>query len=123
MATVSHTKQVVLKYFHSWQEPADFDGMKSCLADDVVFDAGILKIIGAENLCNEVKKTAPPWKDVELLKSLFLESQAVLFYEGTDKNSGIKTRVAEFLELKGGKISAATVVFVPLNPPDGQRLS
>ena len=35
------TKELILKFWRSWQTPADWDEMRSYMADDFKFDAGV----------------------------------------------------------------------------------
>lgn len=109
------TKELVLKYFHSWQQPSDFEEMRSYLADDLKFDGGIFTANSAEELMAIIKQTASPWKDVHLLGSLFSEGEATIFYEGTDIKSNQKIRVAELITIQNDKISQVIAVINPLD--------
>ena len=116
MSASQKSKILVLKYFHSWQEPADYDEFRSCIADNVVFDSNMAKIEGGDVLTEFVRSNESPWEDVNLLGSVFLDSKAALFYEGTVKESGVKTRVAEYLEISEGKIiKISAVISSPTN--------
>ena len=107
-------KVLVLRYFHSWQEPADYKEFRSCISDDLIFDSNLTKIKGGDVLTEFVRNNESPWEDAKLLGSLFLDSKAALFYEGTAKNNGIKTRVAEYIEISAGKIIKISAVISPL---------
>ena len=111
----NETKELVLKYFQSWQQPSDFDEMRSYLADDLKFDGGIFAAKSADQLIAIVKQTESPWKDVHMLGSLFSEDKATIFYEGTDIKSSKKIRVAELLTIQNGKISQVIAAINPLD--------
>ena len=105
MSTSQETEQIVLSYFKSWHEPADFAAMRVLLADNAHFDAGFFSIHGADKFVEMLEATESPWKDVELLGSIFTADKASLMYKGTDKNTGISYRVGEYIELAQGKIT------------------
>ena len=110
-------RALVFRYFNSWQEPADWEAFRGTLADDVVFDpGGGNSMQGADTLVRALAATESPWKDVMLLASMFMDDEAALFYEGTEKSSGIKTRVAEHLTISGGKISKVVAAIAPAAP-------
>lgn len=107
------------RYFQSWQEPADWEEFRSCLGDDVVFDPGGASIQGADQLTEMLRASESPWREVELLASLFGDDSAALFYEGTERSSGIRHRVAEYLDIEQGRIQRALVTIVQLTEPQG----
>ncbi len=105
-----NTKDLVLNYFNSWQEPADFDEMKSYLADDVTFDGGdMMKITGSEALKQVISANPDPWSKVTLLRSYFGDDEAILFYQGKT-SQGNTARVAEYMTLTAGKISSIVAI-------------
>ena len=114
MNSLAKSEELILRYFHSWQEPADYDEFRSCISDNLIFDSNMAKIEGGDVLTEFVRSNESPWEDVKLLGSLFLDSKAALFYEGTAKISGVKTRVAEYLEISDGKINKISAVISPL---------
>ncbi len=116
MNASERTEALVLKYWRSWQEPADFRALRTCLADDVVFDTGTQTLSGAEQFTEAVETTESPWKAVTMLASIFDAEQAAIFYEGTDKLTGVKTRVAEHLTVRGDHIAKITALICPLVP-------
>ncbi len=79
--------------------------MRSCLSDQLVFDGGMQTIEGGDSFTEFVTKTESPWKQVTLLESSFDNGHAVLFYEGVDKNTDVKTRVVEYLAIRGDRIA------------------
>lgn len=117
METARRTRELVLKYFHSWREPVDSQAFRSCLSDDVVFDNGQASVSGADELTRRVGSTASAWKDVVLLASTFEESQAALFYEGTDRGSGKRVRVAEHVAVENGRIKQIRAAISPADSP------
>lgn len=114
MGFTDETKKLILKYFHSWQEPLDINEFRRCLDDNVVFDAGNMKIEGGDKLVEMIKSTESPWKDVTLLESMFQENQGTIFYEGIDKKTGSKTRVAEHITIANGRIAKIIAAICPL---------
>ncbi len=117
--STDNVQNLVMAYFQSWQEPADWSAFRGALADDVVFDAGSVVMTGADQLTSALQATESPWQDVTLLASMYAERDAVLFYEGVDKASGVRTRVAEHLALRDGKIEKVIAAIVPLGGPGG----
>lgn len=110
METNENTKELVLKYFHSWQSPADFEEMKSYLAPDISFDMNGFQLNGIEAVMGMVMQDPTPWKEVELLDSQFSPAQAAIIYQGVNTATDQKIRVAEHLCLANDKITRATVV-------------
>lgn len=108
------TERLVLKYFHSWQEPPDYEALRETLASDVEFDAGGQVLKGADRLTAMVRETESPWEQVTLLASIFEDEAAALFYEGVDSRSKIKTRVAEHLAIRNGRIGRILAAICPL---------
>jgi hypothetical protein len=117
MESARLTRELVLKYFHSWRDPVDSRAFRSCLSDDVLFDNGQASVSGADELTRRVGATASPWKDVVLLASTFEDSQAALFYEGTERGSGKRVRVAEHVAVENGRIKEIRAAVSPADPP------
>ena len=110
---------LVMRYFNAWQEPTDWDAFRACLHDEVVFDPGGGHMIrGADALMDMLAATESPWRDVELLASTYSDGDAALFYEGTDRRSGVRTRVGEHVTVTEGGISRVVAVILPLPVPD-----
>ena len=114
MTPVEETQALILRYFRSWQEPADFDAFRSCLANDVVFDAGEQSITGADALSDMVRQAASPWKEVDLLAWQFGPNEAALVYQGIGEDSEVHTQVAERLTVSNGKITHILAVIQPV---------
>jgi len=87
MNITEKSKDLVLRYFNSWQEPADYEEFRSCISDNLIFDSNLAKIEDGDVLTEFVRSNESPWEDVKLLGSLFLDSKAALFYEGTAKKA------------------------------------
>ena len=105
-----NSRELVLKYFHSWQEPADFDEMRSYLDDHVIFDGGeMMKITGGDAFQQMISASPDPWSEVILLKSYFGDTEAVLFYHGKTSQGNV-ARVAEYITIAQGKISNIVAV-------------
>ena len=111
-------KDLILKYWKSWQQPSDFDEMQSCLADDITLDFAGQKIEGAEAFRQIVEASADPWKDVELIDATFSDDGGAIIYEGTSEAQGHRIRVAEIIHVKDGRIVGASAVFAPKVPPN-----
>ncbi len=116
MDSPERTKELVLRYWRSWQDPSDFAAFRSCLADEVVFDSGTHTLSGADVLTAAVETTESPWKSVKMLASMFGAEEAAILYEGVDKRSGIKTRVAEQLTVRDGLITRIITAIAPVVP-------
>ena len=108
------TKTLILNYWRSWQTPADFDEMESCLARDVVMNMGAFEARSAAEFRAIVESNPAPWERVELVDSCFGEDFGTLVYEGTNTASGRRTRVAELLRVDDGRISRVTGVLTEL---------
>ena len=98
------TQELVLKFWNSWQHPADWQEMRSCLADNYQFDAGVFKCSSADQAVS-IAQQGNPWQEVKLLDLICTQDQAALIYQGTDTVSGAKFRVSEFLKIAEGKIT------------------
>ena len=110
--------RLILRYFHSWQEPSDFEEFRACLADDVVFDSNFGVVTGADALTEMVRRNESPWEDVTLLGSIFSDGSGALFYDGTDKATRERTRVGEHLTVRHGRIYRVTAVICLVKAPD-----
>lgn len=119
MWTEQNTKDVVISYFESWHEPADFKKMRTYLADDAYFDAGFFSIQGADEFVQMLEATESPWKDIVVLGTIFTETHASLMYKGTDKNTGVSYRVGEYIELTDGKITLVESA-ISVIPPNNE---
>jgi hypothetical protein len=112
--TTDSVQDLVLGYWTSWQEPADWDAFRECLDDHVSFDPGGRIITGADALVAMLRATASPWQDVSMLSQMYSVGEVAIVYEGTDRKTGVRTRVAEHIEVRGAKISkvVATIAVV-----------
>lgn len=118
MNTTEKTRGLVLKYFHSWQRPPDYNKLRACLADNLEFDGGMFKGKGGDAFREMIEQTESPWENVTLLDSVFTDEKAALIYEGVDTTTKIKTRVAEVVTVQGDKITRIYAVITPLNDSD-----
>ena len=106
---------IVMRYFHAWQEPADWSAYRDCLAPDVVFDpGGGVEIRGPDELTSMLESTESPWKDVTLLASAFSDDSGALFYEGTERKTGVRFRVGEHVVVGTEGIEHIVAVIHPL---------
>ena len=108
-----NAEQIILKYWNSWQEPADFDEMQSCLADDIELNFAGQEVKGAAAFRAMVEASADPWRDVKLIDSHFGDDGGSIIYEGTSSKQGARIRVAEIVHVRDGRIVGATAVFAP----------
>ena len=97
------TKQLVLKYWNSWQGDPDWESFRECLDENCKVNMGVFEANNAEMLLT-ITKSGNPWKDVEMLELICDENKAALIYQGTDTTSGQKFRVSEFITLDNHKI-------------------
>jgi hypothetical protein len=112
------TKQTVYAYWQGWQTK-DFTGMRAALADDVVADAGLFRVEGADQfvaMCAD----GPAWRDVEMLDEMFGEDYAAILYEGINTANEQRMRVAELIRLAGGKIAEIQSCLSPLTMLEGE---
>lgn len=71
----------VMRYFQSWHEPADVDLFQSSLHEHVRFrqllilSSGGIALVCARALASLLRQSASAWRNVSLLKSLFLSNQ------------------------------------------------
>lgn len=101
-----------MNYWKSWQIP-DWEAMRSCLADSIIFGGQQLDAQECVLMC----RSGNPWKDVQLLAEVFQENNGALLYEGTDSVTGQVMRVGEFISLEDGKIVASIASFGSGLPP------
>jgi hypothetical protein len=112
------TETVVMKYWKSWQDDPDWEGMRSCFSDQIVYDTDGIRLEGADESIRIMQQNPDPWKDVIMLKSIFSNDTAVLVYEGTSIKDEKRLRVCEFIDLKDGLIHFITVVMETMKPTD-----
>lgn len=106
------TKHVIYAYWQGWQTE-DFVGMRAALADDVVADAALFRVEGADRfvaLCAE----GPAWRDVIMVDELYTENHCAILYEGINTGNNQRMRVAEIIRLDGDKIVEIQSCLSPL---------
>ncbi|MDN5204849.1 nuclear transport factor 2 family protein [Fulvivirgaceae bacterium BMA10] len=109
MDTIEKNKELVLKYFYSWQK-GDFEALRASLQDDVEFDMNGNKITGADPFV-EMCKNGIKWVKVDLLDSIFHHDKAALIYDGITEKGG-NVRVAEVITIENDKIRSAIAAIV-----------
>lgn len=109
-----NNEELVLKFWNSWQTPANWEEMRGYLSNDYTFDAGMFYANSPEESVT-IAQAGNPWKDVELLDIVCNDNKAALIYQGTDYQTGIRYRVSEFLTIKYGKIHTGygTIAILP----------
>jgi len=98
------TKSLVIQYFQSWQEPADFELLAECVSEDVHFDAGFFNSQGRDAFVGFCAQNPTPWRDVHLLHAVYNDNQAAILYSGINTATGKRMQVSEHLTLESGKI-------------------
>lgn len=106
------SKKVILAYWKSWQDQ-DWDAMRAALAEDLVFGGQSMTREQFIQFCQQ----GHPWRDVELLDSMFTAEGGALLYEGTDTGSETRVRVAEIVRVQGGRVCRANACFGSGTPP------
>ncbi|MEO9870456.1 hypothetical protein [Ekhidna sp.] len=109
-----NTQELVLKYFNSWQEPADFDETAACLHDQVAVDLGFFKSNHKAEFIGMMSMNPSPWKDMDLLFSKYIGDFACIIYEGIDTQNNAKMRVSECLEVQDNLIVSVSSVITQL---------
>jgi len=97
------TEELVMKFWKSWQSPADWEEMRSYMTDEYDFDAGMFHAHNADQSIL-IAQSGNPWKDIVLLDMICQPNKAAIIYQGTDAETGTRYRVSEFLKIKDGKI-------------------
>lgn len=110
-----NNEALVLKYFHSWQVPADFDELSSCLSNTFSIDAGFFSFTDKERFISFLKENPTPWKEVNLISSMYTSNRAAMLYEGVNTENEKKMRVAELIQIEGGLITDVQTVITELN--------
>ncbi|MCG8308031.1 MAG: nuclear transport factor 2 family protein [Cytophagales bacterium] len=110
-----NSEELVLKYFNSWQEPADFREMESCLSEDLVIESGFFAFRNRNDFVSFLRHNPAPWKDVKLIASVFDPEHSAIVYEGVNTADHKKMRVAELIKISGGKIIEIQTVISQLN--------
>ena len=115
---VEVTRDLVLRYFNSWQRH-DWETMRACLADTIDFEGpgGEAGPVPAEQFSAMCSKGSP-WRDVELIDSMFEDGHAALLYRGVDTKNDSPVRVGEFITVQGGRITRLRAAF-SFGVPDG----
>ncbi len=104
------TQTLVLKYFHSWQEPADLEEMRECLAADLYINSGFFRFETRDAFIEFLEQNHAPWKEVKLISGFYYEGEAAFVYEGINIVNEKKMRVAELLEIADGRIKRIDTV-------------
>ena len=108
-------EEITLKYFNSWQAPADFDELASYLTNNFKIDAGLFSFSSKEDFVQFLKANPTPWKDVRLLSSIYSEDGAAILYEGINTATNAKMRVAEHIQFEGMRIAKIYTVITQLD--------
>ena len=77
------TEDLVMKFWKSWQSPANWEEMRSYMADDYNFDAGMFHAHSADQSVM-IAQGGNAWKDIELLDIICAGDKAAIIYQGTD---------------------------------------
>ncbi|MDX1407559.1 MAG: hypothetical protein R3330_05480 [Saprospiraceae bacterium] len=100
------TKQLIMNYWRSWQI-ADWDLLRSSLHDQIHFGGQAITADAFTEMC----ASGTPWRDVEMLDSVFTRDSGALLYEGTDTRTGHRIRVGEFVHVENGRIARMQACF------------
>lgn len=109
------SKELVLKYFNSWQEPADFQETADCLSDNFKIDAGFFSFENKKSFIQFLESNPAPWKNVKMLSSFFGENFSAILYEGINTVNNKKMRVSEHIQIQDNKIKEVFTVIAELN--------
>ena len=109
------SKELVLKYFNSWQEPADFQETADCLSENFKIDAGFFSFDNKNSLIQFFESNPAPWKNVKMLSSFFGDNFSAILYEGTNTVNNKKMRVSEHIKIENAKITEIFTVIAELN--------
>lgn len=111
--TAEASRDLILRYWKSWQTPTDFDETRSCLADDCKFDGGAIQMDGGDAVIAMMSANPIPWTDVELVSETYGNEGGAIMYEGTVSTTGLRLRVAELITTADGKISSISALMTP----------
>ncbi len=106
------TRQTIHAYWRGWQTK-DFTAMRAALADEVVADAALFRVEGADRfvaMCAD----GPAWREVVMVDELYTEGHAAILYEGINTANEQRMRVAELIRLEDGKITEIQSCLSPL---------
>lgn len=109
------TKEITLKYFHSWQVPTNLEELSGCLTEDFKIDAGFFAFQDRSSFIQFLEVNTTPWKDVTLLHSFYSEDYAAILYEGVNTENLQKFRVSEHILVRAGLIAEVKTVIAALN--------
>lgn len=97
-------KELILKYWKSWQNHGNWEETRSLMKDNMVFDTGIFKTDSADQLIQLMQK-GDPWQAIKLLDLVIEGNKGTLIYEGINSVNQSKIRIAEILTVEDGKIA------------------
>jgi len=106
-------EDVIMTYWKSWQNHADWENTRKWMVDDFGFDAGAFTTDTADQLVAMMKQ-GNPWTDIVLLECMFEADRGVLLYEGTDSVTGKRFRISEWLTVEGDKVSSCRAAIAEL---------
>ena len=108
-------KETTLKYFHSWQGPTDFDELSAYLVDGFKIDTGFFSFENKTEFIQFPRSNPAPWRDVNLLSSIFSGNESAILYEGINKATNKKMRVSEHIKCRDGNMSEIHKVIAQLD--------
>lgn len=105
---MDQTKELILRYFHSWQQD-DYSTLRECLDDDFEVNLNGLTINNADTFV-KISESGDAWQEVTLIDAIYTDDKAAIMYEGIN-GKGLPVRVGEMLSIRDGKIisSVATL--------------
>ncbi len=112
MTDAKTTEDVIMAYWTSWQDD-DWDRMRASLADRLSFGGHPMEREAFVQMCRQ----GNPWDDVKLIDSMFTDAGGALLYEGTDRKTGTRIRIAEIVRVEGGRVCGANACFGSGMPP------
>ena len=94
----------------------DAAALRSCLADEIRFDWGVVMYTDPEDFVAAVAGGEVEWREWTELAAVYDDDSAAVFYEGVNAAADVRLRAAEHLVIESEAIVASVVVFsqVPL---------
>lgn len=103
-------KQVVTNYHDAWTS-GNLEKARVCLADDLDFQGSIDVFRRADDFIAALTMFQKMVRGVNLIQSIFSESEAALLYDCETMSPAGVIRTAEFFKVTEGKIESIRLVF------------
>jgi|GEM_PF-4209534 len=98
------TKELIRKYFNSWQPPINLEELGSCIAEDFSLDSGNLKFDTKNAFLEFLRINLTDWTNIELISEVYSDNIGCLLYKAYVPDQRAHVRIGEHIQVRNGLI-------------------